>query len=274
MPHPTLTKEAADKIAWQAVADAANKYLPTDLFRSGAWAAPPDAGLIRGYLQNRFLEGTRSRILGNPINLANDLAAKGMKGVYKDFFWAPHRDYGQMAKSVAPEFLRRFGGEGVSKAYESTSNFVRGPGNTYLSRAMSVGMPALQWYRAYKSDPTERGSAIGGAVASTLASPITSQLGLPGQFLLHRPIVTAGRAVGSLFNKKAPPGAHPGQAPQPDAYAGQPHPHLQAGGYAAPPPHYQQQPQQQQPGGYPGPHPPPYQQQAGWSPGNAAYPPR
>jgi hypothetical protein len=116
----------------------------------------------------------RDQVFGSPIDLHRQLTEHGN----------PLRSAGQHLK----EFYLP-SGSGVGHK---------------LQLAASLGMPAYGLYQGLQyGGPENRGKVIGSTIASTLASPFTARLGIPGMAVQGLASNLGGR-LGGLFDPKTP----------------------------------------------------------------------
>jgi hypothetical protein len=74
----------------------------------------------------------------------------------------------------------------------------------YAQKALAIGKPAYDIYKATQAPRENRGEMVGRAIASTATAPITGQFGLLGQMALAKPIAAVGGWVGKRFDPKPP----------------------------------------------------------------------
>lgn len=134
-----------------------------------------------------FLDGVRSAVFGNPINMYRELDRYGRTPSGHSLPLALKRYY---YRSVVPPGSWRHKSLG-SKALSA------------LVLGTNVAIPALEVAGAAVSPKENRGEAIGRAAASIAAAPFSSRLGIAGSFA-SAGAAHAGGAIGKLFDPKAP----------------------------------------------------------------------
>jgi hypothetical protein len=121
----------------------------------------------------------RQKIIGNPIDLANNIKAQGISGVYKNHFLPKIKPTEYTGTNTLEKMWHR-----VSPTLQRISPFVE---------------PTMAMASAIRN-PENRGSNIGAALGGIAVSPISSQLGMPGAFLTNS-AARIGRSVGQQFDR-------------------------------------------------------------------------